>query len=68
MGWFESQPIRFGAGRVVRISKQQFRVLVWHERNHFTIIDELGELARRISIFITWGVKEVHSTKKKVLR
>ena len=46
MGSFESQPIRFEAGRVVRIRKQQFRVLVWHARNHKTIINELCELAR----------------------
>ena len=38
MGSFDSQPISFEAGRVVRIRKQQFRVLVWHERDHFMII------------------------------
>ena len=67
MGSFESQSISFEAGRVVRIRKQQFRVLVWHTRNHLvlTFIIELWELARRIGIFITWGVKEVHSIKKK---
>ena len=35
--------------------------------NHFTIIYELWELARRIGIFISWEVKEVHSIKKKGL-
>ena len=66
MGSFESQSISFEAGRVIRIRKQQFRVSVWHTRNHLvlTFINELWELARRISIFITWGVKEVHSIKK----
>ena len=67
MGSFESQTINFEAGRVVRIRKQQFGVLVWHARNHLTAINELWELARRISIFITWGIKEVHSIKKKGL-
>ena len=69
MGSFESQSISFEAGRVIRIRKQQFRVLVWHTRNHLvlTFINELWELARRISIFITLGVKEVHSIKKKGL-
>ena len=38
MGSFKSQPISFEAGRVVRIRKQQFRGLVWHERSHFIII------------------------------
>ena len=57
----------FEAGRVVRRRKQHFRVLVWHARKHFIIINELWELARRISIFIPWGVKEVHSIKKKGL-
>ena len=63
---FESQSISFEAGRVIRIRKQQFRVSVWHTRNHLvlTFINELWELARRISIFITSGVKEVHSIKK----
>ena len=62
VGSFESQSISFEAGRVLRIRKQQFRVSVWHTRNHLvlTFINELWELARRISIFITWGVKEVH--------
>ena len=64
---FESQTINFEAGRVVRIRKQQFGVLVWHARNHLTIVNELWELARRISIFITWGIKEVHSIKEKGL-
>ena len=38
---FESKPIRFEAGMLVRRRKRQFRVLVWHARNHFTIINEL---------------------------
>ena len=58
-----SQPIRFEAGR----RKRQFGVLVWHARNHFTVINELWELARRIDIFITWELKEVHSIKKRSL-
>ena len=43
MGSLESQSISFEAGRVVRITKQQFRVLVWHTRNHLvlTFINEL---------------------------
>ena len=43
MGSFESQSISFEAGRVVRIRKQPFRVLVWHTRNHLvlTFINEL---------------------------
>ena len=43
MGSFESQSISFEAGRVIRIRKQQFRVLVWHTRNHLvlTFINEL---------------------------
>ena len=55
MGSFERQSISFEAERVVRIRKQPFRVLVWHARNHLvlTFINELWELARRISIFIT---------------
>ena len=36
-----TQPIRFEAERVVRIRKQQFRVLVWLSRNHLTIMSEL---------------------------
>ena len=69
MGSFESQSISFEAWRVVRIREQPFRVLVWHARIHLvlTFINELWELARRISIFITWGVKEVHSIMKKGL-
>ena len=69
MGSFELQSISFEAERVVRIRKQPFRVLVWHARNHLvlTFINELWELARRISIFITWGVKEVHSIMIKGL-
>ena len=47
MGSFESRPISFEAGRVVRIRKQLFWVLVWHARNHLvlSIINELRELA-----------------------
>ena len=43
MGSFESQSISFEAGRVIRIRKQQFRVSVWHTRNHLvlTFINEL---------------------------
>ena len=37
MGSFESQSISFEAGRVVRIRKQPFRVLVWHTRNHLVL-------------------------------
>ena len=60
MGSFESQSISFEAGRVVKKATT---------RNHLvlTFINELWELARRISIFITWVVKEVHSMKKKGL-
>ena len=60
MGSFESQSISFEAGRVVKKATT---------RNHLvlTFINELWELARRISIFITWGIKEVHSIKKKGL-
>ena len=43
IGSFEWQSISFEAGRVVRIRKQPFRVLVWHTRNHLvlTFINEL---------------------------
>ena len=43
MGSFKSQSISFEAGRVVRIRKQPFKVLVWHTRNHLvlTFINEL---------------------------
>ena len=43
MGSFKSQSISFEAGRVVRIRKQPFKVLVWHPRNHLvlTFINEL---------------------------
>ena len=62
-GWggsFESQSISFEAGRVVKKATT---------RNHLvlTFINELWELARRISIFITWVVIEFHSMKKKGL-
>ena len=46
---------------MVRWRKRPFRVLVWHARNHFTDINGLWEWARRIGIFITWELKEVHS-------
>ena len=36
-GSFESQSISFEAGRVVRIRKQPFRVLIWHTRNHLVL-------------------------------
>ena len=63
--FFSHNQLRFKAGRVVRIRKQQFRVLVWHARNHLTIMNELWELARRISIFFT--LKKFTVSRQKVL-
>ena len=42
---------------MVRIRKQPCRVLVWRARSHLNIMIGQWELARRISIFITRGVK-----------